>query len=255
MQSKPLRRDLQIYRYANGVKLVDPAVCNMKNSPQYGQKTDYTVDDVLKLPFNFYFLDTEGKTEIMNEESAIICGFESAADSIGKSLFDVSEEESARNLINNCSEVINENTVKIFEEDNTRSDGMSVHFLSIKSPWYDEHNTIMGVFGCSIVLGKHGLAASLSSIVQLGLFYSDHMPVFDKTNLNINKTYLSKREMDCLYLTIKGYTAKKIARELQISHRTVEEYLVNIRMKKGASSKAELIEMTVNEFIQFPTGG
>lgn len=217
-----------------------------------GQKTNHTVGSVLSLPFNFYFLNTHGKTQLMNEESALMCGFSSAEDSIGKSLFDVSNEESAANLINNCSEVINSNSVKIFEEQNIRKDGLNLQFLSIKCPWYDELNAIIGVFGCSIVLGKHGLATSLSAVMELNLFDSDKMPGNKQnqtSSLINNKTYLSKRELECLHLTIKGYTAKRIARELGISHRTVEEYLVNIRIKTGASSKAELIEMTIDEFI------
>jgi len=35
---------------------------------------------------------------------------------------------------------------------------------------------------------------------------------------------------------------------LGISYRTVEEYLTNIRVKAGASSKSELIKMTIENF-------
>jgi len=54
--------------------------------------------------------------------------------------------------------------------------------------------------------------------------------------------------MQCLQLTVKGYTAKKIAQQLGISYRTVEEYLNNIRIKAGANSKSALIEMTMENF-------
>jgi DNA-binding CsgD family transcriptional regulator len=126
------------------------------------------------------------------------------------------------------------------------------NFLSIKSPWYDDENHIAGVFGCSIVLGQHSLAESLSAIVQLGLFDSDKLPTTQQippSNFKINNAYLSKREIECLKLTIKGYTAKRIGQELTISYRTVEDYLNNIKMKTGTSSKAELIELTVNSLI------
>lgn len=238
---------LQIYRWGHGIKLVDPQISTATMNS--GQKTNHTVASVLALPFNFYFLNTQGKTQLMNDESALMCGFLSAEDSIGKSLFDVSHEESAMNLINNCTEVINSNTVKIFEEQNIRKDGLNLQFLSIKCPWYNEEQLITGIFGCSIVLGKHSLAASLSAVMELNLFDSDKMPGNSAPNLKSNITYLSKRELECLHLTIKGYTAKRIARELGISHRTVEEYLLNIRIKTGASSKSELIEMTIDEFI------
>ena len=87
--------------------------------------------------------------------------------------------------------------------------------------------------------------------MALDLFSYDKMPFINPTGaplLTNHKTNLSKREIECLQLTIKGYTAKRIGRELGISNRTVEEYLVNIRIKMGVSSKAELIEMTIDEF-------
>ncbi|MDR3443047.1 MAG: LuxR C-terminal-related transcriptional regulator [Legionella sp.] len=245
-----LAHTLQIYRFAQGIKLITPKCPLAVTKP--GQKTNHTVGSVLSLPFNFYFLNTQGTTQLMNEESALMCGFTSANDAIGKSLFDVSDEKSATHLINNCAEVINSNSAKIFEEQNIRKDGLSLQFLSIKCPWYDETNEIIGVFGCSIVLGTHSLAASLSAVMELNLFDYDTIPsrtTNPTRNLKSTTTYLSKRELECLHLTIKGYTAKRIGRELGISHRTVEEYLVNIRIKIGASSKAELIEMTIDEFI------
>jgi FixJ family two-component response regulator len=51
-----------------------------------------------------------------------------------------------------------------------------------------------------------------------------------------------------LDVPVRAHT-RPIGRALGISHRTVEEYLVNIRIKTGASSKAELIEMTIDEFV------
>ncbi len=59
---------------------------------------------------------------------------------------------------------------------------------------------------------------------------------------------LTQREMQCLQLTIKGFTAKKIAKELGLSFRTIEEYMTNIRVKAGVNSKSELIEMVIQDF-------
>jgi len=56
---------------------------------------------------------------------------------------------------------------------------------------------------------------------------------------------LSSRENQCLYLTIRGKTAKQIAKILGISNRTVEEYLMNVKNKMGVASKAEVIEKII----------
>jgi DNA-binding CsgD family transcriptional regulator len=63
------------------------------------------------------------------------------------------------------------------------------------------------------------------------------------------KEKLSKREIDCLLLTIQGQTAKQVANRLQLSNRTVEEYLNKTKAKFGVHSKAELIEKAINEIL------
>ena len=181
----------------------------------------------------------------MNEECAEVCGFDSVTESVGKTLFEVSKKESASQLIQNCNEVITTSQVKMFEEENLRKDGSRYQLLSIKSPWYNEENKIVGICGFSIALGKHMLADSLTTISKLGLLSSPETPPAMNYSF-INNVYLSKREQECLRLSIKGYTAKRISRVLEISFRTVEEYLTNIKIKLGANSKAEMIEMATD---------
>lgn len=62
------------------------------------------------------------------------------------------------------------------------------------------------------------------------------------TNLNL----LSKRETECLQLIIRGKSARQLGIIMGISQRTVEEYLNNIKLKFGVSTKAEIIELVVN---------
>ncbi len=52
---------------------------------------------------------------------------------------------------------------------------------------------------------------------------------------------LTKRELDCAELLVKGNTAKETARILNISPRTAEEYLDNIRLKLSCRNKLEII--------------
>jgi DNA-binding CsgD family transcriptional regulator len=53
----------------------------------------------------------------------------------------------------------------------------------------------------------------------------------------------SKREQDCLGLFLEGKTAKETAKVLNISPRTVEEYLANIKRKLGCKNKYELLKV------------
>lgn len=53
---------------------------------------------------------------------------------------------------------------------------------------------------------------------------------------------LSPREKECIRLLIKGYTATQTGEILQLSKRTVEHYLENIKLKTNSFSKLELFE-------------
>jgi DNA-binding CsgD family transcriptional regulator len=52
---------------------------------------------------------------------------------------------------------------------------------------------------------------------------------------------LSKRETECLRYLVLGKSAKEIARNLCLSHRTIEFYLKNIKDKTGYTSKTQIV--------------
>ncbi len=56
-------------------------------------------------------------------------------------------------------------------------------------------------------------------------------------------TTLTSREIECLYLTILGLSAKEIARELGISDRTVNKHIENCRHKYGVDNIIELTKL------------
>lgn len=53
---------------------------------------------------------------------------------------------------------------------------------------------------------------------------------------------LSNREKQCLRLFLQGKTAKETASILQLSHRTIEEYLRNIKIKLQCARKRDLLK-------------
>lgn len=71
---------------------------------------------------------------------------------------------------------------------------------------------------------------------------------------NYNETLkLTQRETECLFLLIRAKSAKEIAQFLEISPRTVETYIEQIKDKMGVSTRAEMmtkaIEMGMLEII------
>lgn len=54
-------------------------------------------------------------------------------------------------------------------------------------------------------------------------------------------THLSLREQECVNFIAKGLTAKQIGKALNISNRTVETYLENVKRKLCCHNRAELL--------------
>ncbi|MDQ2994261.1 MAG: helix-turn-helix transcriptional regulator [Pseudomonadota bacterium] len=54
---------------------------------------------------------------------------------------------------------------------------------------------------------------------------------------------ITKREEDCLLLIAQGYTMKNAARKLDISPRTVEMHLRNLKEKHGVYTRNELVDL------------
>lgn len=57
---------------------------------------------------------------------------------------------------------------------------------------------------------------------------------------------LTKREEQCLSYYIQGYTAKEIASFFNLSIRTVENYIYNVKQKLNVSTKTDLIYKVKN---------
>ncbi|MBY0462514.1 MAG: LuxR C-terminal-related transcriptional regulator [Alphaproteobacteria bacterium] len=56
------------------------------------------------------------------------------------------------------------------------------------------------------------------------------------------KFFLTKRESDCLRLMVRGQIAKEIAHNLSLSPRTVESYLLSIKLKLACASRSQIVE-------------
>ncbi len=57
-----------------------------------------------------------------------------------------------------------------------------------------------------------------------------------------SKITLTSREKECMSMVAQGYTMKGVAIKLEISHRTVEQHLRNIKDKLGMNTKSQLVE-------------
>lgn len=61
-----------------------------------------------------------------------------------------------------------------------------------------------------------------------------------------NIPYFTSREQDCIHLLLNGKSAKETGAILQLSHRTVESHLFNIKKKLNCRTKLEVISKLQN---------
>lgn len=97
----------------------------------------------------------------------------------------------------------------------------------------------------SIVLPNyHSRISSIQSqIPSVQHYYETEFESFESDLFAKQVDRLTSREKECLSLVAQGYTMKNTARKLQISPRTVEQHLRNIKDKYGLHTKNQLVEI------------
>ncbi len=154
-------------------------------------------------------------------------------------------EEVADQLCHNDLAAIRYQHSDVFEPFPVEQDKVFVT-RCVKFPMYDQASNVIGIIGQTYVFSqKETVGEALKAIM-----------LFDqKSVLNSNKKYnayvaseypadfnLTHRETECLFLLIRGKTAKEIGNFLTISPRTVEVYVENIKKKMCANSRSDVID-------------
>ncbi len=114
-------------------------------------------------------------------------------------------------------------------------------FLLEKKPLFNDKNHIIGtIFQCNEL--KENVIFSLKQYDdkhQKSTLKSYKIGAFE------NPFDLSTRELECLFCVLRGMTAKRIAEVLQLSKRTIEFYISNIKNKFGSLTKSELMVLSI----------
>lgn len=217
-----------IRRVGNGVELVNAL------------DTGLSLIHANEMPFNIYIVDASSETRYANEMCADIIGYDSIKSALGKSIFDVTSYESAIAVRNHDIQVMRQNNATITEEELERDDYLQ-RCLSFKYPLYKK-DEIVGVFGCSIFYERDTLTTALAQIVNMGLL--DSAPA-SRLNTKLKKSLydFTKREEQCLYYSVRGKSAREIGVVLNLSRRTVEQYLENVKFKMGVRTRSEMLEI------------
>ena len=91
-----------------------------------------------------------------------------------------------------------------------------------------------------IYAGKKYISTEVAELLVTDIYHDDDKQLHE---------YLSDREFEILKLIIRGNTAKKIAKNLLISDKTVSTYRGRILKKMGMNSTAELVHYAIDNNI------
>jgi DNA-binding CsgD family transcriptional regulator len=131
--------------------------------------------------------------------------------------FDLDEHDFLHWIVNNGS----------FIQDFIHQYNFSAHDLILEAK--DDKNRILLPTFKDFSKSMH--IDNIGHVTQFKLIHKSlHMPV-----------YLSNQQAKCLILLIKGKSAKEIAIQMKLSHRTIEHYIEKIRKQLGCASVKELI--------------
>lgn len=220
-QKWDVSRELEVRAFRCGIQLVKPDSKDLSNR--------HLVSDLLNIPCSVYFETHDGVLHLLNERNAAFCGFDSVSNAIGKRYFDTLPQKTVSVLRYNDDVVMNKQLSNIFEEDILQKNGEIKKAISLKLPWYNHDNKVMGLFGMSMLMGNDPVSEALINIAKMGFLTSKETII------------LSRQQQACANLLLLGMTNKQIAKQLNLSPRTVESYVNHLKAKLCCKNKMELI--------------
>ena len=194
-----------------------------------------------------YWKDTQSLHYGCNDRMAKIYGLE-RSEVAGVAAQEFMSKEEAEITIANDQQVLNDQTTRSFiEVVQFKTQQEPFTELSIKTVMRDSANQIAGTFGISLILNDRYLQESSLAFQKMNHIGTGSLPLLLLPTEHQSK--LTPRERECIYYLIKGKTAKEIANIFNISTRTVEAHLIQIKHKLGCNTRSQIIEKVFKEGI------
>lgn len=148
--------------------------------------------------------------------------------------FDLCWKDSAAKFRENDHLVMTTEKSYAFAEYGVHMDGIDRSFISYKTPLRVRTNRVIGSVGVALIASMDPTTATA--------------PIKACVKYLINNCVVrfTLREAECINETLKGLSAKQIADVMQISVRTVEDYLSKIKQKVRCDTKTLLVKSALN---------
>lgn len=113
-----------------------------------------------------------------------------------------------------------------------------------KHPLRNTSGDIIGIIGINHAITDKKLLHALQKLKEFDSYYGHNGQSYLKEGYSFGN--LSNREEQCMFYLLRGKTAKRTAEILNLSPRTVETYIDNLKTKLHCRSKSELIEKAID---------
>lgn len=204
-------------------------------------------EDEIPLTPNFYtwIKDKNFKFVYCSESIARICGLDSPKQIIGKTDYDLVWSDKASLFRHSDSLILHEgqnhlNVVERIKVVEAKAKNKLIlgenDILITKSRLFNKQGKCTGIVGSHVDITGFTLVKKTGFTDEQGNFYLGN---------TFGNTYLTKREVEVFKLILEGYCAKKIAKILNISYRTVESHTEAIKLKLQSPTKGDIISTAV----------
>ncbi|MEZ8738531.1 helix-turn-helix transcriptional regulator [Photobacterium swingsii] len=182
-----------------------------------------------------------------NQEYGNIIGVDHHLDCIGRTDFDMPSPtaECAESFIIQDQQVIDSGKRMKILDIHPYSDGNWRAHLFTKTPWKDDDQNIIGTIFSGIELKDTAILEVGHWICRAAGLSKESQASFS-LDLSHHHITLNTRESEVLFLLLYGKKPQYISRVLNVSVKTVENYVLKLREKFNANSKNELIDLALD---------
>ena len=191
-----------------------------------------------------YFKGVQDKYIAANDAMLRFIGIDEHAQLERSTASELIKNPLALNMVLANDKIILDNKcTKVFQEP-YYAENQNTYFLSIKSPLYSEHQLI-GLCGVSLLIDGFNFSDFNTVITKIANLLQEDWSSDARRRLFKQRPQpkLTPRELECLYFYMRGHSIKNIACMLELSNRTIEFYIDNIKAKLGVNKRSELLPL------------
>lgn len=208
-----------------------------------------TVNNMFATKNHVFFTRQNHTIADVNEACLHNFSYAKKSDAIGDTFAKLCDDKSQiLKVFSNDQLIFKNQRLQVFEEIADLVNGNCIHTLTYKLPWYSPTQELLGIFGYAVSLNNRSFKEIAEDVARFSEFLlSDkHLPMLKKIECNEEEQFFSPREVDVARLLVRGKTAREIAEILNLSSRTVEAHLNNMKRKLNVNKKSQLIEKIID---------